>query len=162
MTRTTRAMRNLMMKFPSLDLPCPWFVAGGVIHKEYHLPHLFFRQKILESGHGGIPGMRARGKTPPSFRYPPEHVRLWQLGDRVRAPERGRDGIEGLGKVAFSVEVVAVTEEAVLVIKVFPFRSIFRNICRVLAQGVFQPEYPDRGPLELDFRRRYRPGWKNK
>src|SRR5512142_1405281 len=96
--------------------------------------------------------MRACGKSLPSFCYSPEHVRFGQLSDRVSAPERGRDGIEGLGEVAFSVEVVAVAEEAVLIVNFLSFRRISRKVCRVFSQGIFQSEYPDRVPLELNFR----------
>src|SRR5205823_4150727 len=84
----------------------------------------------------------------------PKHEALGELRDGAVVLEVGRKRIEAGREVPLTVEVVAVTRQAVPVVDALPLGQIDRERIAVRAQWVLEAGQRDRSAPERDFRRR--------
>src|SRR6267378_1978742 len=79
-----------------------------IVHEENDRPNLLFRQEIFPRRHRRIPGRGLAWQAGPTLGDAPEHEALGELRDRAVVLEVERDGIEAVGVVSLTVEMIAV------------------------------------------------------
>src|SRR5207244_664604 len=121
---------------PQTLIPRSWIVAGMPVFEQDYLPDLVRREMLLPRRHDGGPGERFTRKSDSSLRHPPEHKGFLKLRDGARICEIRRDRIERKGKHPAAVQIVAVTEVAVLEKDLPPFTDILQIRRRLLVPRI--------------------------
>src|SRR5688500_2706168 len=97
-------------------LPGTRLPARLLVQEDDDRPDLLFGEEILPCGHRGIPRRAFLGQANAALGDAPEHEALGELRDGAVVAEVERRGAEAVRVVAFAVERIAVTRQAVLVI----------------------------------------------
>src|SRR5207249_6590170 len=84
------------------------------IFEKDDLPNLIDRQVLFPRRHDRGPWEAFTGKPDSTLRHTPEHEGLLELRDGPGVREVRRNRVEGKGKHASAVEIIAVAEVAVL------------------------------------------------
>src|SRR2546422_1838562 len=95
-------------------IPCPRIIAGVPVFKQDHFPDLVGRQMLLPRRHHGRPWERLTRQSDPALGDAPEHEGLLKLGQRSGIGEVGRNRVERERVQPPAVEIIPVTEMAVL------------------------------------------------
>src|SRR5436190_23053905 len=111
-----RASSALIMPGLRALLPRPRLPPRLIVQEENDRPNLFFRQEILPCGHRRVPGRPFARQPGSALGDAPEHEALRELGDRSVVLEVQGDRIEPVGVMALTVEMVAVTRDAILIV----------------------------------------------
>src|SRR5437016_9010001 len=110
--------------------------SGLIVQEQDHRPDFALLEEILPLRHRRVP-RRALARQPgAALGHAPEHEALGELRDGAVVLEVGRKRIEAGREVPLTVEVVAVTRQAVPVIDALPLGQIDRERIAVRAQRV--------------------------
>ena len=115
-----------------------------IIEKHHHGPALFVGQSLLPARHGRIPWRRFGRKTGTARRHAPEDIRFLQLRDRAWIDKVGRGQVEAVGEMAFAVQAVAVTVDAILKIDLGAQTDMILILSGALPQRVVQAGHLER------------------
>src|SRR4030067_1738592 len=97
----TKTIRMTTLK--AISAPSPRRIPGIIVEEEDDLPYLFFGKLFFPRRHRGYRRPAFPREARPSLQYPPEHIRLLELGYRISACERPRVRVEGVGIMAAGV-----------------------------------------------------------
>src|SRR6266576_1617974 len=119
-------------------LPRPRRPPRLIVQEQDHRPDFALREEILPLRHRRVP-RRALARQPgAALGHAPEHEALGELRDGAVVLEVGRKRIEAGREVPQTVEVVAVTRQAVPVVDALPLGQIDRERIAVRAQRVLE------------------------